>query len=213
MAGGINVGIAGIKALRNRLTRLTDDAALLEVLRVRLSDVWARGAQQFVLTAVRELATKGKGKGFVDTGMTAATFWELSKALNQDPFNLKRALQIIEAKLVNPPRGQQKGVPFFPKGKRRPGIQDVAEGKELGKKAYIFTVPAPIGAGKKQFVFKFSFQTVSWQMAFWDKNDSVITKGIIAFEARVAREFEKQARLVLAAHFKGKTLPKQGILT
>lgn len=213
---GLNVHIAGIKALKTRLTQLTDDTRLLETLRARLADVWARGAQQFVLATVRELATKGKpGSGFVDTGMTAATFWALSKALNAEPYNLKRAIQIIEAKMTNAPRGKQKGVPIFPKGKRdKNRNQTRFEGQRLGKRAYIFTVPLPIVAGSgRQFVFKFSFQTVSWQMAFWDPQFTAITTGIETFEARVAKAFEQQARLVLAAHFKGKTLPKQGIFT
>jgi hypothetical protein len=210
MAKGINVQIAGIKALRNRLSKLTNDTVLLEALRLRLADVWARGAQQFVLVAARELATKGKGTGFVDTGMTAATFWALSKKLNEDPYDLKAAVNLIEAKIASPPRGQRKGVPTFPAGARRSGFQNVEEGKKLGERAYIFRVPIQ---GGKQFVFKFSFQTVSWQMAFWDKGLDSITNGIVAFESRVAREFEQQARLVLDAHFKGKTLPKQGIFT
>ena len=218
MPGGINVQIAGLKALRDRLTQLTDDTIVLEALRVRLADVWARGAQEFVRVAIKEMATKGKqGSGFVDTGMSAATFLALSRVLNADPYNLKRALSIVNAKVASAPRGQQRGVPTFPHGTRdKSRNQNIEEGESLGERAYIFKVPAPIPVGskaKRQFVFKFSFQTVAWQMAFWDPGLQALNSGIIAFEARVARKFVQQARLVLDAHFKGKIIPKQGILT
>lgn len=199
MAGGIDVDIVGIKGLRNRLKGLGASAEITEALRARLTDVWARGAAQFVQVALRRVA--------VDTGMSAATFYSLSKLLSSN-HGLSRVLSITEAKFSSPKKKFRKGVPTFPSGARRSGIQDVDEGKRLGERAFIFHHPM---VGDRFFVFQFSFQTVSWQMAFHDKGVEALVSGIEAFEARVAREFEQQARFVLREFFRGRSIPSQGI--
>jgi len=194
MAFNIDVDIAGIKAMRNRLQGKGASGSPTEALRKRLVRVWQQGGDLFVRTALRKVA--------VDTGMSAATFYALSKALKT-----KRALNSVEAKIASPPVGQRKGVPEFPGGRRRPGIQDTKEGKKLGERAYSFSFPTSTNG---QFVFKFSFQTVSWQMAFHDQGVEALTDGIDAFEAHVAREFEDEARFVLTGFFKGKTVFFEG---
>lgn len=200
MPSGINVDIVGIKALRNRLKGLGKSKKITEPLRRRLVATWQAGAEAFLRAALKKVA--------VDTGMSAATFLELARALNRN-----RAVAFVEAAIASPPRGQQKGVPTFPSGARRPGIQDTKEGERLGQRAFIFSVPESVPELRERFVFKFSFQTVSWQMAFHDEGVIALTNGIEAFEARVSRQFEDDARFLLREFFAGKTLPNQGILT
>lgn len=194
---GIHVDIVGFKALRNRLKGLGKSQRITEPLRRRLTATWQAGAEAFLRAALKEVV--------VDTGMSAATFLELARAINRN-----RAVAFVEAAIASPPRGQQKGVPTFPSGARREGIQDTKEGERLGARAFVFSTPE---AGARFFVFKFSFQTVSWQMAFHDQGVVALINGLDAYEARISRAFEDDARFLLREFFAGKTLPNQGILT
>lgn len=195
MAGGflgIDVDIVGIKALRNRLKGQGSSAKVNRALRRTLSKVWKQGAEEFIRVALKKVA--------VDTGMSAATFYALAKALKH---NDAVGVSLIDAKVANAPSGPRKGVPEFPRGTRRDGFQDVDEGRKLGKSAYTFVVPT---AGSKQFVFKFSFQTVAWQMAFWDPEVEALTEGLAAFERIVQREFVKRAQFIINGYLQGKTV-------
>jgi len=194
MAGGIDVDIVGIKALRNRLKSLGRSAKVTRALRRTLTRIWKDGAEEFIRVALKEVA--------VDTGMSAATFYALAKALRRND-----AVGLVDAALVDVPTGQRKGVPEFPGGRRRDGIQDIGEGRTLGKRAFTFVVPT---SDSSQFVFKFSFQTVSWQMAFNDPEVVALTEGLAAFERIIAREFVAQARFIVDGHLKGKTVFFEG---
>jgi hypothetical protein len=192
---GIDVDIVGIKALRNRLKGMeTGSANVTRALRRTLTKVWKDGAQEFIRVALKKVA--------VDTGMSAATFYALAKALRRND-----AVTLVDVALTDVPTGQRKGVPEFPSGRRRPGIQDIGEGKDLGKRAFTFVVPA---ASSSQFVFKFNFQTVSWQMAFNDPEVEALTEGLEAFERIVEREFVEKARFIIDGYLRGKTVFFEG---
>ena len=76
MAFAIDVDIAGIKALRGQLNKLGNKKQLTEALRGRLVDAWISGVNQFIRVAVQRVK--------VDTGMTAATFLALSRAIKRN---------------------------------------------------------------------------------------------------------------------------------
>jgi hypothetical protein len=198
MAFGIDVDIAGIKALRGQLNKLGRKKKLTAALRKRLTQTWLDGAESFILAAVQKVK--------VDTGMSAATFYALANEIKR-----AKAIGFIDAHIAqNRKNYQKKGVPTFPSGARREGFQGVAEGRRLGEKAFLIRVPHP---QSKQIVFAFSFQTVAFQHALYEAMQQSLLAGIEAFEETITVRFEQDAQFLLDAFFKGRIVPEQGILS
>jgi len=195
VAGGVDVRIEGLKAIRGRFNERRK-VEVTNALRQRLTDAWRSGGEAFIRAAIRRV--------LVDTGMSAATFFPLSRAIAK-----VKAEAAIEAHIVrNQKRVARKGIPTFPSGKRRPGFQGIDEGERLGKQAYIFNVPKP---GSRVIVFRFSFQTVAFQHAINENMQRSLLAGIEAFRERIQIRFERDAEFVVSEFLRGRIVRRQGI--
>ena len=65
MAGGIDVDIVGIKALRNRLKGLASSAKVTRALRRALTKAWKDGAEAFIRVALKEVAVDTGKPGYI----------------------------------------------------------------------------------------------------------------------------------------------------
>lgn len=198
------VEIVGLKALRDKMRRLADatkrGGSLPEGIRQRLTVAWRSGGEAFVRTAIRNV--------LVDTGMSAASFFPLSRALTG--LHAARAGAAIEEHTAaNIKRNIREGEPTFPSGRRVTGFQDRRAGRRLGRRAFQFITPAP---GARRIVFKFSFQIVVYQHSVWDDVQQSLPKGLNAFRNVVRARFEKDARFIINQIFQGRRLPA-GFLT
>ena len=199
MAGFVCPHIAGLDAVRQRIRRLAL-VPVTEVLRLRLNRGWEAGADAFIRAAIRRV--------LVDTGMSAATFFPLSRAINrvQAEATIQRHIN------THATSGPRRGIPTFPSGHHRPGFRDIEEGNALGERAFIFQVPQ---AGARAFVYRFSFQTVAFQHAIHEDGPQMrqsLEIGIQAFREAIQIRFIRDARLVVRDYFRGRTLAAQGIV-
>ena len=193
----IDVDLAGIKALRQQVSR-GQKRRVTQVILNRLNNAWASGAEHFIRQAIRRV--------LVDTGMSSATFFPLSRAIAE--INGKaggRAEGAIEQHIVaNQKALTRKGIPSFPRGDRRPGFTSVKEGERVGKTGYTFSVPSSI---EGNIVYRFSFQTTAFQHAIHESQGLMrqsLEAGIQAFEDTIRVRFEQDARFVLSEYFKNR---------
>ena len=192
---GFNPNIVGLDALRERIKRLAL-VPITEIMRQRLVRAWEGGADAFIRAAIRRV--------LVDTGMSAATFLPLSRAINR-----VQSTAIIEARILRLNKhGQLPGIPTFPTGTRRAGFQSVEAGEALGERAFIFQVPGP---GSRFFIFRFSFRTVAFQHAIHENMQQSLETGLAAFRLRIRNAFIGQAKLLVRDYLRGRPLTIQGI--
>ena len=199
----INSSIVGRKALRAKKNRQKATLALSD----RLTVAWRDGAASFIQEVMKKL--------LVDTGMSAATFLELSGAIKR-----RSADSAIQGRLreVNRVReNRYKHAPQFPDGNRDSGPrQSRFTGEALGRRAYIFQVPkftASTPLNKRRVAFNFSFRHATWQHAYWDeKLYNTLEAGIQAFRETIDKRFVQEARFVVGQFLRGKPIVKIGIL-
>lgn len=187
MAGGVNISIVGIQALRDRLARLEKPGPFTKRLHSRLTVAWRDAADAFIRAAITRV--------LVDTGMSAATFFPLSRAIKR--VGAKAAIRRhIGAGRV------RKGSTTL-NGRWNPlGVRSVAAGNRDGQQAFRFNVGSPARP-----VFRFSFQTVVYQFAFHEVNQRALDAGIEAFEPVARKRFIEEAEFVFSEWLKGKRLP------
>lgn len=186
--------ITGLKALRERVRNIVKAGRTVDKrLHGELTTVWRDGADQFIRAALIRVA--------VDTGMSAATFLELARAIKRtESFEF-----VIRYALAHQKRPMAKGQPQFPGGQMdKSKNRSIPAGAKAGKKAYTFNVGSP-----KRVVFRFSFQTVVFQYALHEKGSAEssgwnsLEAGIQAFRDYVEKLFAKKANLVVKDYLEG----------
>lgn len=159
-------GRIGVRTTLGRLNRATRPGALAQVAYDELVRVWALAAQAFVREATMRV--------LVDTGMSAATFFPLSRAISRlgvpgTPAMVRTAVRSSAR------RGQAfRDRPEFPDGHRRGRIRSARAGENLGRRAYRLN----IGTRRQPF-FNFFFQTQVYHFAV---NDATYTRALAAGE-------------------------------
>lgn len=190
---GLDPHIVGLDALRQRIKRLAL-VPVTEALRSRLNNAWESGTEAFIRAAIRRV--------LVDTGMSAATFLPLSRALGA--VKRVRAERSIEDHINRLNKhGQRPGIPTFPNGNRRSGFQSREAGEAIGEQAYILQTP---DANARFFIYRFSFQTVAFQHAIHEDMRHSLEDGIQAFRETIQIRFVRDARLLVRDYLRGRPL-------
>ncbi len=198
----VNVQIVGLQALRSRIRRLADKGSISDALHRNLADAWASGAENFIRVAIRRV--------LVDTGMSAATFFPLSRAIARVHSAAAKSAR-AEAAIVRQISANRKslfhhGFPTFPSGHRRSGIQGESTGEKLGKRAFRFNTGRPTFP-----VFTFSFQTVAFQHALHEVAPQMrqsLAEGIVAFEETIRIRFIRDANFIIKQWLRTSRAPR-----
>jgi len=130
----------------------------------RLGILWQVAASAFVRTAITRV--------LVDTGMSAASFFPLSKALKR-----LDVADVIRAHIDGNRKATFRiGIPEFPDGKRLRGRQNEAAGLVRGKQAYILELGTPTKP-----ILEFQFVALVYQLEFHERRRRALDVGLIAF--------------------------------
>lgn len=179
--------IVGLKAFNARLRKMEDFTRARVALHKRLTVIWRDAGEAFIRAAIRRV--------LVQTGMSAASFFPLSRAIKRI-----KAEADVRARVAE--RGRLKsGIPELPSGQRRPGIQGPRAGEVRGKEAFIFNTGNP-----KRYNFRFSFQTVVFQHDFFEFQQESLLIGIQAFQALVESKLGINADDILEEWLQGRTI-------
>jgi len=163
------VKVVGAKAIRNRLNR-QKLGSLTKAMHERISKVWQEAGDAFIREAIRQV--------LVETGMSAASFFPLSRAIK-----LASSQRFVTSHISsNPKIPPKKGIATFPSGKRVGGTQSIATGKRFGKAAFRFN----LGSADRP-VFRFQFLTLVFQLAFHEPTQKALDLGFDAFQDVVNR--------------------------
>lgn len=183
----VAIRITGVKAGAAKLRKFTDFSKARRVTYDSWRAAWAQAARAFVTVAVRN--------ALIQTGMTAASFFPLARAVG-------RIESVVLTKVAK--RGRlRRGVPELPAGRRSPGIQGPRAGRIRGKNGFTYTF------GKfNRFNFQFGFQTTVFQHAFHEATgkSTTIKPGMEAFVASVTQSFPDIARSILEDFFRGRNV-------
>lgn len=181
------ISITGMKAGADKLRALTNMTTARRTTFRSWAIAWRQAARAFVSIAVRN--------ALIETGMTAASFFPLARAVG-------RVESVVKAKVAQ--RGKlKKGVPELPSGARSSGIQGPRAGAIRGKKGFVFTT-----GNETSFRFRFSFQTTVFQHAFHEATgkSTTLQPGINAFVTEIMVRFPEIARDILEDFFQGKAI-------
>ena len=191
MAVPIKAELGGFKAIRDWSKKVfqTGKGPLLPIVHESLSNVWHDAVEEFVITAVR--------KTHVLTGMSAASYWPLSRAIHSIAAETAVTMQLRTKDHLD-----LKGMPELPFGHRNYGKwQGISAGRKLGERAYRFnvgTLPRP--------VFTFSFTGLVYQQSYWEPEWHAIRAGLKAFKEVVERDFLTAWDYTLNQWLKGKKI-------
>lgn len=190
----VQLKVVGLQALRSKIRRLADAGPVTDALHRNLSDAWRSGADFFIRAAIKQV--------LVDTGMSAASFFPLARAIKK-----QRAEAAIDAHISAKIKRQSRpGIPTFPSGRRVSGRQNRAAGRKLGKKAFRISFGSPVRP-----VFAFSFSAIVFQLSVHEPNQQALETGIIAFEEIVRLRFIRDARFIIRQYLKTGR-PPRGLL-
>ncbi len=178
----LNVTGAGIRSLRQRLASGKLPQLTKEMF-VNTKNVWRNAADAFIRAAVTQV--------LVETGMSAASFFPLSRAIKKS--GAKTAIQSrISGGLK---KTSLKGIKTFPSGKLISGRRSARSGNKAGKDAFIFTT----GSQAKP-VLTFQFVTVVFQFAFHEPSEKAIETGFNAFKEVINRDLSKIYLFTIRKH-------------
>lgn len=191
----IRIDTKGAIAKLNRISK--NQRRTKDNLRARLQQIWSIAAEEFVRAAMRKI--------LVETGMSAASFFPLARAIKR-----VKAEQAIRG-VISRKRGKgytpsgykrQKtriGIPELPDGERSFGYQRPSAGRQRGEKAFIFRT-----GGTTRLNLQFSFTTLVYQLAYHEnvKKNGAIDAGLEAFlDAVNRRRLEEIGNLTLEEWF------------
>lgn len=162
----------GDKALRKRIKK-QKIGSITKTLHKRLSVLWRNAADAYIRAAITRV--------LVETGMSAASFFPLSRAIK------RRGSTKAISQHINSAPGKidsRKGILTFPSGKIVPGIRSVASGNAVGQDAHRFDLGTP-----KKPIFRFQFSTVVVQLAIHEPNQNALDFGRAAFNDIIQRDF------------------------
>lgn len=177
----IRARAVGIKAIRKRLGNQKLGPLTTEM-HTRMIAIWQTAGEAFIRAAMIQV--------LIETGMSAASFFPLSRAIN-----LPGAAAIIDEKLSQKKKDSLKTIKKFPSGKPGPGRRSIASGKAVGKDAFLFTFGKP-----KRLVLTFQFVTLVFQLAFHEASQKAVKTGFDAFKIIIKRDLTPVFRLTLRRH-------------
>jgi hypothetical protein len=177
----ISAKVAGVKALRKRLGSQAL-GPLTRDMHQRMIAIWQIAGEAFIRAAMTQV--------LIETGMSAASFFPLSRAIN-----LPGAAAIVDAKLATKKKESLKPIKKFPSGKPGPGRRSIASGKRVGKDAFLFSFGSPAAP-----VLTFQFVTLVFQLAFHEPSRNAVKTGFNAFKIIVKRDLRPVFGITLRRH-------------
>lgn len=194
----VRVKAVGLTALAGQARQRANINPILQSVHQNLENIWRDAAEAFIREAVRNV--------LIETGMTAASFFPLSRAIRR-----VKAEAAIRSKLLQ--RGQgttgggikrqrtRSGIPEFPSGQRSGGTQGPAAGIERGQNAYIFEVGSP-----RAPIFRFRFETAVFQHAIHEPSQRSLERGIRAFAEVVNERFRAVLPTLVTKYLRGQKI-------
>lgn len=170
----------GFKLAIRRL-RQAKNQRIAKRLHELLSELWSDAGEALIRAAISQV--------LVETGMSAASFFPLSRAIKR----VGASQEIISHISSNRTLESSPGIPEFPSGKRVSGERGIRAGVSRGTKAFEFSFGTP-----SKPIFQFEFATLVFQLAFHERTQKVLGIGKSAFWDYVMREASKVTRTVLA---------------
>lgn len=194
--------ITGFQILQSRINGLAEGDILRNVAYRELRRIWAEAASAFVKASVRRM--------LVETGMSAATFFPLSRAISALKLGVPGTVSEVQAAVNKKILNSVQDRPEFPRGARRrptPRRRDEYVGAREGEKAYTLTF-----GSKNQPRFRFYFQTQVYQFAVMDAYERILATGEAAFleslEANIGDVERVLTRLMNARRLPPNELPE-----
>lgn len=177
----ITVKTVGIRAIRKKLGRARL-GPLTKTMHNRMTILWRNAAEAFIRAAVRHV--------LVESGMSAASFFPLSRAIKR-----VKAASVIRSRVAEGGPSSRKSIATLPTGAVGTGRPSPSAGEKLGKKAFRFNVGGP-----RRPVFEFQFTTVVFQHAFHEPNlgGNSLSVGLDAFNESLKEKFLKIMALTLS---------------
>jgi hypothetical protein len=155
--------VVGVEAIRQRLDNKFMQP-LTKTMHKRISRLWRDAGSAFIRAAMTRV--------LVETGMSAASFFPLSRAIKRP-----EAAAAIKARLAEKKVASLAGIKRFPSGKRGPGRRSEIAGKAVGADAFIFEFGTPSDP-----VLQFQFVTLVFQLAFHEPSEKAVKAGFEAFK-------------------------------
>ena len=185
--------VTGFKLLSSRIRALNEGDRLLTVTYNELRKIWAEAAQAFVRAAMARV--------LVDTGMSAATFFPLSRAISRLNLGVPGTPGIVQ-RAVSRGSGSFRDRPEFPSGARRGRFRNAREGEREGARAFSLTFGSP---SRPQF--RFFFQTIVFQFAVHEAQRNALRAGEAAFRESLEANIGDVNR-VLQLLLSGRAIPR-----
>ena len=166
----VRVTTVGFKSIRKRLTQ-TRLGPLTKRVHSAMVVQWRNAADAFIRAAVRQV--------LVETGMSAASFFPLSRAIKR-----VKAVTAVRAKTARGNPLPNKRAALLPNGRRASFPPSPQAGVALGQDAFQFDTGTPTNP-----VFTFQFSTVVFQHAFHEPSQNSLAAGQDAFTVEINRRF------------------------
>ena len=165
----IRAKAAGVEVIRKRLDSKIVKP-LSKTMHTRITRLWRDAGEAFIRAAMVQV--------LVETGMSAASFFPLSRAIKRP-----QAAAAITQKLSEKKVSSLASIKAFPSGKRGPGRRSEASGKAVGQDAFIFEFGTPADP-----ILRFQFVTLVFQLAFHEPSKKAVKTGFEAFKVVLKRE-------------------------
>jgi len=171
MADAFKIQLIGFKAFQSRLLKIADKSKVTRDFHRELTRIWKDATEAFIRAAVRQV--------LVETGMTAASFLPLARAIKR--FGLD---SVILEHASNPtsrnPRFNRSKHATFPSGNRIPPGPSQTLGQTLGEKGYVFDTGTPA-----KLVLRFNFKTTVFQHVLHEGAQKSLISGRDAFQESI----------------------------
>lgn len=202
------VTVVGLQVLGSRFAELAGEGVLIQALYPQARRIWARAAHAFVREALRHV--------LVETGMTAATFWPLSRAISNLRAGVPGTPGLVQAEVSRARVGKRQDLAEFPRGHRRspPRSRSANDGERAGRKAFSLTFGTP-----RRPRFRFFFQTAIFHFALKEAQarnlggvrESALAAGERAFLEVIDRELTTELGRYLGLLLNGRVAPRSDL--
>ncbi|MDB4726357.1 hypothetical protein OAF54_02880 [bacterium] len=189
--------ITGFRVLQSKINKLHEGDVLENIAYNQFRKIWAEAAQAYVRAATSEV--------LVDTGMSAATFFPLSRAISLLRLGVTGTPGIVRGVVARGKGRSFRDRPEFPFGRKRrpvPRRRDAKSGEVEGKKAFSLKFGSP-----KRPQFRFFFQAQVYQFARWEAQQKALAAGEAAFLESLEANIGDVNR-VLQLFLRGRALPR-----